>query len=85
MSEWIEIREKFPEQGQRVLVCLTSGDPLVKIVEDQEREVRHAKFMHLSAPRFFLYGYDQKTGWRPPEEFSHWMSMPELPIEEEKY
>jgi hypothetical protein len=69
--EWISVKDRLPEVGQKVLVCDVDPDSDYGI-----------KVLSLECDEKGTYWDDGDGWWFEPEDMSHWMPLPEPPERE---
>ena len=70
MNEWISVKERLPEHGQRVLVC---------DVRDHNRYAGVWIFEKGPDDGSDCWG-DVGGWWQPLDAATHWMPLPALPV-----
>lgn len=74
MSEWISVKERLPEYGERVLVVSRVADLAVSYVDTMSYDPEEG-----ICPE----GWYTDDGWpRKDDEVTHWQPLPEPPGEE---
>lgn len=66
MTEWVSVKERLPEDDERVLIFLPS--------ETWTTHVKTGRFVH-SYKTWFIGDMNSVGGSQP----THWMPLPELP------
>lgn len=69
-QEWISVKDRLPEVGQKVLVC--------DVGPDSDHGIRA---LSLECDEKGTYWDDGDGWWFEPEDMSHWMPLPEPPKE----
>lgn len=76
MSEWISVNDRLPNETQDYLVVLNNEDIDIRLFNSKNDPYQTWSSMLNK----FLF-VDNKGEWHSTDQVTHWMPLPELPIE----
>lgn len=82
MDEWISVKERLPEKNGSYLTCNDSGMIDIDSFTLDAYKLDNYDFARYKGKKKALfYSYDSEWGYGEASAVTHWMPLPEKPIE----
>lgn len=79
MNQWNSVKDKLPTNGKYLTCSMFCGNQILRITcfSENREDVDEYEMMGLGAG---FFDYDSECGYYPIDDITHWMSLPELPV-----